>query len=132
MISSTSPAGKGCSQNVYKEVWRSLSYLEAVYPQNLFPLLGVERSLDSGKLLSLLGEQKISSTKVSTMKRVKANALVHLYKQLKMIWSPAAVPARECSLATCTRKSRNDARECISFYQTALGICLREMQKCKV
>ncbi|XP_071612657.1 carbonic anhydrase 5A, mitochondrial isoform X3 [Heliangelus exortis] len=43
------------------------------------------------------------------MNSVKANTLVHLYKQLKSIWSPPAVPARLCTLAACTQKNRNNA-----------------------
>ncbi|XP_068812107.1 carbonic anhydrase 5A, mitochondrial isoform X3 [Struthio camelus] len=43
------------------------------------------------------------------MNSVKTITLAHLNKQLKSIWSPSALPARLCSLATCTRKNRNDA-----------------------
>ncbi|XP_061199248.1 carbonic anhydrase 5B, mitochondrial-like isoform X3 [Neopsephotus bourkii] len=43
------------------------------------------------------------------MNSLKTNTLVRFYKQLKTICSPAAVPARLCSLATSTHKNRTGA-----------------------
>lgn len=45
------------------------------------------------------------------MNSIKTNGLGRLFKQLKTAWSSPAVPARSCSLATCTPKNRNDARK---------------------